>query len=1111
MVRNSRLFERQAGLVVAVLLMAAHAAAVAQTVVMPTVGHGDTTMSYAIVYDDGGASGPYSEQCNASYTFHTVSPNGRYIIDVESFLIHPQGNAMLQIFNNASANGSLVCTYPSGSGGRYISTTSNVTISFSSDDDMPTDGFKVVLCEFTNVVATNVATGFLDSNTIYIQWGGGSASTVWTLQYAIVADAVDENVFFDDTANFYEVQLHDTYFTIPDVPVGMHVVFRILTPQGDAPCALNTTGQGAPYQEHEECPCVKPASVTVDSIGDSLLISWSYPESVSNWHLWYPMQNLDTVLPGSVMQFTIPYDFPCFGDFLWINGDCNRACNQETVYLPTGGCHLSVGSLRRKSNDGHSITLQWNALEDSAARLLLSYRRADQYDYIFIDTLMPWTSEYTVNGLQPVTAYSFQIQIICSDGSFSCTPSSVTIQTTLDNCIDYVNFNDTENVHRTWGVYSDPMRNSMGAAGRHTPIVDTTLTDVRTGGALRCVPRGELASIRLGDDNIGAQAETITFDYQVDSLDKDMLVLKYAVVLQNANHNSVNQPHFTLEILDQNGQVVDTSCCYADFYAAGDLGWNSVAGTNIIWKDWTTVGIDIARYHNQRIKIRFTTKDCSDGGHFGYAYFTIGCDSKRIALVNLCETIDSVRLRVPLGFEYRWTHGDDTTLISTNNEILVPADSTVYHCHASFVGRPECSFDVQSLAVLPRPRADFQLHFDTCNNRAVLISHCRVDIDSSLLPFVRQTIDSIRWEVDGQTFYGDTARITFHGNGDYPVRLFCRLSDSHCMDSLDTQVSVDFWHSGVILGDTVACVGDSITLNGIVRPYNEVAVAWENGLRDTVRDVVVASDTLFTLFVSYLNCYDTLTHHIAVKPHYDDTVAASFCRGDCDTLGFNEVESGLYTHRFGSVFGCDSLITLSLTIFPTYGDTVVAVSCNEPYSDVEFSVDTSGFYVHAYQTVHGCDSIHALSFFRHLPFVDTVADEIYFGDVFDDFGFVEQTAGFYTHAYTDRYGCDSTWNLDLRVVHLRFPNVVTPNGDGYNDILEIVGLLDATMFDYNCILIYDRWGRRIYKKENISQSSDFWNPNSGADIPDGTYFYRFVARGKKRDVEYKGVVEVIRN
>ena len=92
-------------------LMGSMMCADCQTVIMPAHGSGDTTMSYAEVYDDGGPNAPYSSSCNASYTFHTVSPNGRYRIEIESMLSHPQGNASLTIRNN-NASGSLISLSP---------------------------------------------------------------------------------------------------------------------------------------------------------------------------------------------------------------------------------------------------------------------------------------------------------------------------------------------------------------------------------------------------------------------------------------------------------------------------------------------------------------------------------------------------------------------------------------------------------------------------------------------------------------------------------------------------------------------------------------------------------------------------------------------------------------------------------------------------------------------------------------------------------------------------------------------------------------------------------------------------------------------------------------
>lgn len=103
---------------------------------------------------------------------------------------------------------------------------------------------------------------------------------------------------------------------------------------------------------------------------------------------------------------------------------------------------------------------------------------------------------------------------------------------------------------------------------------------------------------------------------------------------------------------------------------------------------------------------------------------------------------------------------------------------------------------------------------------------------------------------------------------------------------------------------------------------------------------------------------------------------------------------------------------------------------------------------------------------------------------------------------------DTSENMILIVNDfLQFPNVVTPNGDGINDRFVIINLLDGIGYPINQLDIYNRWGTRVYHKENISSDEDFWDP---ADLPAGTYFYRFSAKGYSGNIEHNGAIEVVK-
>lgn len=80
--------------------------------------------------------------------------------------------------------------------------------------------------------------------------------------------------------------------------------------------------------------------------------------------------------------------------------------------------------------------------------------------------------------------------------------------------------------------------------------------------------------------------------------------------------------------------------------------------------------------------------------------------------------------------------------------------------------------------------------------------------------------------------------------------------------------------------------------------------------------------------------------------------------------------------------------------------------------------------------------------------------------------------------------CD-TAIVKLRVFpFLRIPDIITPNGDGVNDVWVIEGI---DRFESTELFIYNRWGREIYAANNYANDWDaHWN---GLPLPNGTYFY----------------------
>ncbi len=78
-----------------------------------------------------------------------------------------------------------------------------------------------------------------------------------------------------------------------------------------------------------------------------------------------------------------------------------------------------------------------------------------------------------------------------------------------------------------------------------------------------------------------------------------------------------------------------------------------------------------------------------------------------------------------------------------------------------------------------------------------------------------------------------------------------------------------------------------------------------------------------------------------------------------------------------------------------------------------------------------------------------------------------------------------------------------------NDIWKVVNLVEYGNYPTNELWIYNQWGAEVYHVRDIRSDADFWDPNATAS-PDGTYYFRFSARGIYGVVKRNGVIEVLR-
>ncbi len=105
----------------------------------------------------------------------------------------------------------------------------------------------------------------------------------------------------------------------------------------------------------------------------------------------------------------------------------------------------------------------------------------------------------------------------------------------------------------------------------------------------------------------------------------------------------------------------------------------------------------------------------------------------------------------------------------------------------------------------------------------------------------------------------------------------------------------------------------------------------------------------------------------------------------------------------------------------------------------------------------------------------------------------------YSVLITDENGCQILDSLQVITItdpeDVRMINLITPNGDGKNDILEFPGI---TKFGTNTLRVYNRWGDLVFQKVNyMSDEERFDGSFKGEDLPVGNYYYVLSFRTKQ--------------
>ncbi|MBQ9417145.1 MAG: hypothetical protein IJU19_01030, partial [Bacteroidales bacterium] len=464
--------------------------------------------------------------------------------------------------------------------------------------------------------------------------------------------------------------------------------------------------------------------------------------------------------------------------------------------------------------------LKANAISTSAVQLTWKnpFATSDVYtvsmDGTVQGTTAPGATSFTITGLSSGVFHQFTVSAECGASA------SVEGGVFGYGCINPTDLTASY-VTAYYGLYSNPYASvgvvdygSASINSRHTIHTDVTERDERTNYQLATVPPGHTQSVRLGNWATGKGAEALVYTLTVDTLISDMLILKYAAVLQDPHHSASQQPRFTLEILDRDMTQIDPTCGSVDFIASPSLGWHTEGSSSktVLWKDWTSIGIDLKAYHGQTVYIRLTTYDCNQSGHYGYAYFTLECMRRNVESNTCGEGVASTTFTAPDGFNYQWYTDTTAAPISTDRTITVNGtESRFYYCRLNFVDIPGCNYMTSTYAGARYPLA----LFDTL----VAVSNCQFDVTFRNLSTITadgvnpigsgEGVESAEWLFPGSsgetssTLYNPTTH--YDSPGAYNVTLIAKLAGGTCTDTLTKTIQLSAVTAPQVQGPAAHC------------------------------------------------------------------------------------------------------------------------------------------------------------------------------------------------------------------------------------------------------------------------------------------------------------------
>ena len=527
-------------------------------------------------------------------------------------------------------------------------------------------------------------------------------------------------------------------------------------------------------------------------------------------------------------------------------------------------------------------------------------------------------------------------------------------------CPDFLDLTSNQ-VVGTYGHIIDSLM-SIGIMPGHHTLITQQGTDPRTGGQLPLLPDGENAVIRLGCEQAGGEMESLIYTFTVDS-DQPVLLLKYAVVLEDPGHDAMFQPHFLIQMLDANNELI-RGCMEYNVVSSPEIpgfqAYDPGNGVFVMWRPWTTNGFDLSAFAGQTVKLRLSTFDCAYQAHFGYAYFTARCISNKLSFSD-CDGTE-VTLSAPQGFEtYLWNDGStaiSTTCMVQGDTVITCVANTVTGCQLTFSG----TIVSQNVPMQDQDYYDTICQGDAYHNQGFELPPQMTEGD--------QVIHNVYYDITNCE-EGATSTLYLH-----VVQRFYHIYDAACEG--DDYNDYGFQFSQLSEGVMV----DSTTVPRPGGCDSTTVLHLTVNASFTLPNLISGPTTVCTRSVEQysISNYEGLTFFEWNIPSGVSIVSGQGTNSVM--LFFSQDAPATSTITLTGANGCgNGSIPLDVNVFPAYYDYYFDTVCiGSDYSQHGFQLgvqDSLGYFifVHNDTTASGCDSITALQIIvAGVPEITALAD-----------------------------------------------------------------------------------------------------------------------------------------